>query len=367
MGGKNKVAAEQCSGDIAAVGGGTLPGAASGSSPCVKHWVGVRVVDEDGNVVRDIRVSFELTDGSDYTLNLSSQTLEADGTYRTKTVLPDGVCKFGLPDIQDVEWWPQGEAVAAVPANHDDDGGDGACAVSIADDRGFRNYHSFWDDAANQPLRDKNRNPNQLNSKDSVHYSKSKTKLTPKGVDYVWTLVVKKVRPVQLLFILWDHTGHPLAGAQWALQSPIAKNGTTGPDGRIQIDNLPPQEKKGELNVTLPARATVGPTPANPPGAPLAYPPPLVYTQFTDPAPQEPPDRNKANWKLKVGSLDPFDITEGIRERLGNLGFRCKSGSNDEETTRAVKAYQRFFLNNRTGSGKTADIQDDLHTRHDNP
>lgn len=367
MSGKNKSAASQCQQGIAAVGAGSVAGSRNGVLPCKRHWVGVRVEDEDGVTVRDIEVSFKLTDGSHFTMNLSSQTLGADGSYRTQVILPDGTCRFGLPEIQDVEWWPKGELPAAVAANHDDDGGDGACAVSIADDRGFRNYHSFWDDDKNQPLRDKKRNPNQLSVRDRVYYSKQKEKKVDKAVDNVWTLVVKKKRPVKLRIVLLGRDGNPLTNTLWRMTSPVAKNGTTGGDGVIQIDDFPPQQTKGVLTVTLAARAQVGPIPANPPGAPLAYPPPLVYTDFTDPAPPEPPGRTTAEWHLKIGSLEPSGVKEGVLGRLGNIGFRCAPGSGSEDATRAVKAYQRWYLNDKNGSGKPGDIQGDLLPRHDNP
>jgi hypothetical protein len=118
MGGKNKNTAEECKEATDALGSGSVPGAKSGVKACPKpHWIGVRVVDEDGATVCDIDVSFELTDGSDFTINLASQTLEPDGTYRTPVNLPAGNCKFGMPETQDVEWWPQGEQPAKVPAD----------------------------------------------------------------------------------------------------------------------------------------------------------------------------------------------------------------------------------------------------------
>src|SRR5262252_7690708 len=114
MGGKNKSAAEQCNDNSPA--GGNVGGGKNGAMPCKKHWLGVRVEDEDGVKVTDIEVYMELTDGNDYTFNLGSQKLTAEGAYKTPVILPDGTCKFGLPEIQDVEWWPKGEQPAKVAA-----------------------------------------------------------------------------------------------------------------------------------------------------------------------------------------------------------------------------------------------------------
>jgi hypothetical protein len=300
-------------------------------------------------------------------MNLSSQALDPDGTYRTKVVLPNGTCKFGLPQLQDAEWSIKGEQPAKVPADHSDSGGDGDCVVSIAADRGFRDYHSFWDDDQNKPLRDKNRNPNQLSAQDRVHYSKKHDKKIAKAVDSVWTLVVKKQRSVKLRIILFDRDDKPLANVAWKVTSPVAKNGNTGADGLIQIDNFPARENRGVLTITLPARAKVGAIPANPPGGALAYPAPLVYTDFIDAAPKEPPDRTTAEWQLRIGSLEPFDTPSGVLGRLQNIGFGCAPDSGDREAARAVTRYQWAFLNVNNGSGKPADIQGDLLSKHDNP
>ncbi len=349
------------------MGGGAVPGAKTGVAPCQKHWVAVRVEDEDGTVVRDIKVHGELTDGGDFTMNLSSQTLGADGSYRTQVVLPSGTCKFGLPDVQDAEWWSKGGSAGSVPDDESDSAGGGVCACSIADKRQFHNYHSFWDDAKNKPLRDKKRNPNQLSGDDEVYYSDRKKKKADQAVDGILTLVVKKLRPVKLRLVLFDHDGKAIQNAQWTLKSPVPKNGTTGADGLIEVDNFPPRAEKASLDVVLPARAKYGKVPPNPAGAPLAYPAPLVYTDFQDRADTEPPERAVAHWTLKIGSLSPFDTKEGVRGRLGNIGFRCDPDSNDKVTARAIKAYQRWLLNNHNGSGNPSDIQNDLLKRHDRP
>ncbi len=367
MSGKNKNAAAQCGAAMGNGGGGAAPGGQAGVAACQKHWVGVRVQTDDGVTLRDIKVHGELTDGSDFTFVLSSQTLGPDGSYRTQVILPAGTCRFGLPDIQDVEWWPQGGSAAAVPADDSDDAGDGVCASSIADRRNFRDYHSFWDDAKNKPLRDKQRNPNQLSEKDTVYYPDVRKKKVDQPVDGLLTLVVKRLRPIKLRLVLFDHDGKPIQNAQWNMNSPVAKNGTTGADGLIEINYFPATAKKLSLDVTLPARAKFGKVPANPPGAPLAYPAPLNYTDFQDDPGKEPPEREVAHWTLKVGSLPPFDSVEGVRSRLGNIGFRCEPGSNDKTTTRTVRAYQRWLLNNPNGSGNSADIQNDIQKRHDRP
>lgn len=329
-----------------------------------RHWVGVRVEDEDCVAVRDIRVSFALTDGSNYALNL------ADGTYRTEQVLPSGLCTFGLPDVQDVEWWPKGEPIPAARGDIGAAGGEGRCVASIAAEYGFRNYHSFWDHSRNNPIRDKKRNPHHLGGDEIIYLSNQKTKKVSSPVDQVWTLVVKKKRPVQLRIKVVDREGKGIAGVEWKLMSPISEHGTTGPDGLIQIDDLPPSATEGLMEVTMPAGPKTDEPPPVPQADPDGYPPPIRHADFADfeesPA-AERSGRSTAVWQLKIGSLAQFDTAEGVRGRLGNLGFHCAPDSDDETTARAVRAYQRCHKQEMDGSGELEHIQNDLLALHDKP
>jgi hypothetical protein len=367
MGGKNKNNAQASCQHMAALGNGAVPGGKKASAPCKQHWVGVRVKDEDGNAVKNIRISVSLTDGSDFTMNLASQALEPDGTWRTKVVLPPGNCEFGFPDVQDVEWWPDGESAPAMPADEDEKVDPGECAASIAADYGFRNYHSFWDDSKNDTLRQSRKNPNQLLRRDVVHLTDRKKRTVEKATDRIWVFVVKKPRPVKLRLVIFDRDGNPVNGCDWQMSSPVVKVGKTGNDGLIQLDDFPVKETWGRLKTSLPAVPTVGALPVVAPGGLMIYPPPVVHTEFHDPDTPEPPERNISEWELKIGNLEPFDTVDGVRSRLGNIGFRCDAYSNDEDTARMVTAYQLWYQNQQNGSGKFQDIQADLHGRHDNP
>jgi hypothetical protein len=72
-----------------------------------KDWIGVRVVDEDGKPVKDVKVRLKLTDGSVTTVDFASAKLEADGSYRTEKILDPGDCEISFPDLFDVEWKAQ--------------------------------------------------------------------------------------------------------------------------------------------------------------------------------------------------------------------------------------------------------------------
>jgi len=71
--------------------------------PCQKkHWIGVRVVDENGKPVKGVQVKIKLTDGT-----TTDITIDKSGSYKTAKVLPPGNCEISLPKIYDPEWKPQ--------------------------------------------------------------------------------------------------------------------------------------------------------------------------------------------------------------------------------------------------------------------
>jgi hypothetical protein len=70
---------------------------------------------------------------------------------------------------------------------------------------------------------------------------------------------------------------------------------------------------------------------------------------------------------LEFGHLDPLNEIRGVQHRLNNLGYLCDaSGELDEQTTHALKCFQRD-----NGLEITGEINDDtrgkLETIHDKP
>lgn len=72
-----------------------------------KTWIGVRVVDQRGKPVKDVRVQIKLTDGQVVIIDMASEELEPDGSYRTEKVLDPGLCEISFPDLDGSEWKPQ--------------------------------------------------------------------------------------------------------------------------------------------------------------------------------------------------------------------------------------------------------------------
>ena len=75
-------------------------GSGDGVQPCEKkHWIKIRVVDEDGKPLTGIKLKVELTDGT------TSEILsDGKGRFDTKKTLPPGNCKISLPDTFDADW-----------------------------------------------------------------------------------------------------------------------------------------------------------------------------------------------------------------------------------------------------------------------
>jgi hypothetical protein len=71
--------------------------------PCrKKHWIGVRVVDDQGKPVPGVKVKLKLNDGTTPDI-----TVGKTGSYTTPKNLDTGNCEVSFPELFDVEWKPQ--------------------------------------------------------------------------------------------------------------------------------------------------------------------------------------------------------------------------------------------------------------------
>jgi hypothetical protein len=363
MSGKNKKQSEASGSSLNSQPSVDAPAADKDTQACsLKHWIGLKVQDESGDKVTDVRVRVKQPDGNVLSLDLSQETLEADGTYRTQKVLPAGNCEISFPEIYNLEWWPQGGNAGKASANQSATAQEGDCVLRIANTLKFRDYHSIWDQAPNKNL--SRPNPNQLNINDVVAAPDEKDKVVSKAVDKVWVLVLKNQKPAMMQIKITDRDGNALSGMKWKLFKPVAVDGTTGNDGLIKLDDIPADEVSGSLEVTL-REASKPPDPAIRPATadPPPYPPPIFPDDYT--AKPRLHEELKAEWDLKAGSMPSFNTKEGVLARLRNLGFGGDVDADDQKLQKLVKAYQRFYLKAKTPSGSHADIQADIRDRHD--
>jgi hypothetical protein len=366
MSGKNvSSGAASCSGMSAQGNSPATPGAVL---PCAKpkHWIGIKVEDEGGTTVKDERVHCKLDDGTSFTVDMATATLESDGSFKTKKVLDAAKCDFSFPGLHNIEWWPKGEkpgsgTVAAASALKD-----GECLLTLADQLGFRHYHSIWDQAQNAEIKNTRPNPNMLLNGDVFNAPDKQDKVVNKPVDNTWTFVVRTRKPFTVRMILIDADDAPLAGKNWELKTPAAQKGTTAKNGLIEITVLKPSDLAGTLEVEV--RQAITP-PAKPAPAPVTspppYPPAIVSDDYKDKMPALDLAAKIAHWDLKPGALPPAKTKQGALVRLHNLGFACDADSHDDDAAKAVKAYQRLYFKNKNGSGRPADVEDDAAKRHD--
>lgn len=367
MSGKSTTAAKQSQAGIAQnVPDRPVPTASEDPvRPCrhERHWFGVRVTDEAGKPVKGLTVSLTLSDGS-----TTRVTLPDHGAHTTDRVLPAGQCQISLPDVLDVEWWTKGTDPKALPLPDATTTTDGECLASVADRLGVRDYRTLWENGANATLASTWTNPNLLAAGVTIQTSQAKGKVETRAVDQVWDFVARAKRPTMLRLVLLDADGKPLAKKKWTLTAPAAKSGTTGDDGLVEIAEIPPQATAGTLTVTMrepPPPVTPPPVaPADPP----KYPAPIKPAEYKDTAPPAPkPEDDVVEWTLAIGALPPHDRPGGVPARLHNFGFACDVDSDAATIEKAVKRYQTVVLGEKTPSGKAADVQDDVHAKHDRP
>lgn len=164
----------------------------------------------------------------------------------------------------------------------------------------------------------------------------------------------------------------PIGGRPWMAITPTAKADKTKDDGLIEVP-ITRKDKKGELAIDLteppPKAAAAGGGEAAPAASPTDYPIKIVPGNFVDKdaAPvMPPPGYGVVKWKIEIISKEAAQDDESVKARLHNMGFLIDKGADDATTEKAVKTYQYLYLNEPDGSGKLADIKDDVIKRHDN-
>jgi hypothetical protein len=242
--------------------------------------------------------------------------------------------------------------------------------VSLADALGMQDYHTLYDDPINARLKRRRPNPNQLLiSRDEWQDPPGKGKVHNKAVDKTWKFVVKPKKLPKLRIVLVDANHKPLAGKAWKLTAPKVLSGTTKKNGLIEVPDLPPQAKTGALEVIWekPKAKKPAPASAEPAITKPTYPRPIKASEFNEDAPPAPsaPD-GVVEFTMKIGSLPTINDDSGVRARLRNLGYGAGRGSANAHAKKSILAFQRWQLNQKTPSGKLADIRDTVHDRHDN-
>jgi hypothetical protein len=172
----------------------------------------------------------------------------------------------------------------------------------IAQQYGFRDYHTIWDDSHNKELKQQRQDPHVLYPGD-VLYIPDKAKRTedrPTGKSHVFRVASKKL---MLRVALHDFDNLPMPGVECELEVDGKKYPlTSDADGMIQGE-IPKTVEGGTLRV---------------PGLDLEMP-------------------------LRIGHLDPHDQDSGWMARLINLGYVPKvTGDSDTDTGLLSHAIEEF-------------------------
>jgi Putative peptidoglycan binding domain len=183
----------------------------------------------------------------------------------------------------------------------------GDTLISIAAEKGFRDWRSIWDHRGNDALRDKRDDPQVLADGDELFIPEKAPRPFSCETEQKHRFQLKP-QPCVLCIYLRDELGEPFADRRYELTVEGRRyEGVTLHDGRV-VQQIKPTDKTGELK---------------------------LYRDPSDP-------KDTPTWKIQLGGLDPPGSVGGAQGRLKNLGYGVLSvsGSMDESTRAALKQFQ---------------------------
>ncbi|TWT45491.1 putative peptidoglycan binding domain protein [Phycisphaerae bacterium RAS1] len=182
--------------------------------------------------------------------------------------------------------------------------------LSIAHTYGFRTWETIWDHETNQPLREARPDPTILAPGDKVFIPPKKQKKETAELEKTNTYWVKSLK-ARMKYVVRFESGKKLVNTLYRLVvEEKTFEGRTDADGVIDVE-ISPTARKGTLTVW--------------------------YNE------EDPEDM--LTWEIAVGGMDPIDTITGVQARLNHLGFDAGpvTGSMNEETTAAIRAFQEFI------------------------
>lgn len=198
--------------------------------------------------------------------------------------------------------------------------GDGNSTSSLALDNGFF-WRTIWEHGENAGLRQKRKDPNVLAADDEIFIPVRELKKVSKGTE-AEHVFKRKGEPSKIKMQLLE-LGNPRKDEEYILEvAGELKRGKTDAEGKIE-HFIPGNARSAKLI-------------------------------FKD---------GKEVHGLRLGSLDPSDLGEGVAQRLNNLGFklpmRVKKGMKaaeafaadkvDKKVTNVIKAFQKEYDVEQTG------------------
>lgn len=193
---------------------------------------------------------------------------------------------------------------------------------SLAKENGFF-PDTIWNHPNNAGLRAKRKSPNQLNPGDEVFIPELRRGTESRGTDGTHKFKRKGV-PAKLVVQL-KKLGEPRKGESYVLVvEGTTYKGSLDGDGKLE-QFIPPNAKSGQLILS----------------------------------------GGKEVMPIRIGDMNPIDVTSGVQQRLNNLGHFCgnEEGDLDDQTVGALKEFQQKYGLTVTGEvdGATKAKLQELH------
>jgi len=283
------------------------PGAAPGESTKEekgkgKDFIKLQIQDEDGVPLPYVRISLKHSQGTTSTRTLAAGKVEIRR-------LPKGTVEVTLPGY-DATGWSKATAGAPVGQELKYRVRQGDTMARIAWEKGFADWKTVYQHAANTDLRKKRPNPDILAPGDVVVIPQRKPPVFQLATGKEHVLKVKRPK-VRLHLRLTDEEGNPFKNTRYEIllaDGPKATiKGSTDGDG-ILDERIPYDEVEVDIS---------------------AWPP-------------DDPNHQCVNWRVYVGGLDPIETPTGVQARLRGLGFDCgdELGEIGPATADAIDAFK---------------------------
>ncbi len=191
--------------------------------------------------------------------------------------------------------------------------GQGETTSSLAKKNGFF-WKTIWEHGENSDLRSKRKDPNVLYSSDDIFIPERELKKVSKGTEQEHVFK-RKGEPTKIKMQLLE-LGKPRANEDYVLEvAGKLVNGKTDGDGKLE-HFIPGDAKSGKL----------------------------IFKA------------GKEVHGLRLGSLDPLDVVDGVQQRLDNLGFKVggEKGKLGTKTKAALKKFQAEYELDQSGDADDA-------------
>lgn len=207
----------------------------------------------------------------------------------------------------------------------------GDTLISIAHQKGYRNWKTIWNHESNAGLRELREKPHILLPGDKVFIPDKQPKEDNCETNKRHTFIVPTLT-AHVRVVLEDEEGQPYAGKDYKLTVDGKDyHGKTQSDGLVE-EEVPAHAKEARLTLW-------------------------------------PDDKDMSQvmtWTLQIGHLDPIDEISGIQARLNNLGYDCGevTGELNDQTKQALMSFQED--NSLEPTGKVDDAtRSKLEKSHD--